>query len=350
MRADIIQVVHYDNYGERMPLNTQLSKQSEARKKVPAEIVDFLKDLTDPKLKMLAVAQNPFMIKHLTDPDDETKMAAVLIAGLHFPEIIGQIKKADYELRMIAIQLNSHALKYIKAVNQTHDMHFVAVHQDHTSFHWAKKPEEDIQLLAVSRDGRIIRYIRKQSQDVQLAAVRQNGRAIKHIINPSESVCQTAVRQDGWAITTINNPSEDVQIIAVKSVGDIITKIKNPSVKVLLVAADKSAVATGRVKNLPEVVQIHMIKNKATNIRYIKKPTLNVQRLAFTNLEAKLKIKALKNPGKFHMRELIRDHPDEVEHIKLGMEMGLFDENEDDDDAFFQDGDSMTMIGQDRIV
>lgn len=129
------------------------------------------------------------------------------------------------------------------------------------------------QIEGVRRNVSNIVYIPRPSEAVQLAAAETSGRAldfiIKEKIKPSEAVQLAAINRDCWSIQYLLRngivPSEKVQLAAIERDADVLQEL------------------VGHDITLSEKVQLAAINKSGRLIKFIPKPSEDVQIAAFNN-------------------------------------------------------------------
>lgn len=137
------------------------------------------------RVKIEAINRCSWIIHHLFDMSDEVQ--DFYCERYHNTRSFEYIveKKISDKMKIKAINYRPSVFKHI--VNPSEEMKMAAVMKNCFLIKYIKDPSKDMQLAAVKQNGYSIKYIESPSEEVQLAALNQNKKCIKYIKNLSES-------------------------------------------------------------------------------------------------------------------------------------------------------------------
>lgn len=200
-----------------------------------------------------------------------------------WPELITE------DILMYAVENHRAAIEYIP--NPSVRIMLASVNADPHSIAYIKHPPAMIQWAAAKKDHRVVPYIIKPNDLApsikdwynNLPGVIPLVESKKNPADPNTWSDEEQIewvlenKQYAWRFTKIKNPSDKVQIAVVEEFCTAIKYIKAPSLEVQLCAVKKDGRAIKHIKNPSLPVQLTAVKDFGDAIQYIKNPNLEVQ-------------------------------------------------------------------------
>lgn len=137
----------------------------------------------------------------------------------------------------------------------------------------------DDELLEVLKEfPKLFKFIPNPSEELKATAVLYDATNISYIDNPSTEIQLISVRMDYENIKYIDKLDPKVEILAMENLPDVFRYIKNPSEKSKDIACMNGDLFKF-IKNPSEEQCVQAVKTLDSNVKYIDKPSIEVQRL-----------------------------------------------------------------------
>ncbi len=212
----------------------------------------------------------------------------------------------------------------VSLFKEIEDANLQRVQYRSSDIRFIKNPSEAVQMMAVNSHWKNIGYIKCPHPRVQMAAVKQcHGRRnfwkdtpLNWINNPSHEVQLECVKlTKGYVLRYLKgNPPEEILLAAVRLNGRVIKYINKPSVEMQRIAVVSRGVALKYIKNPSVEMQMIAVQSWRHALKYIKNPSEAVQLAAIKHRPFAMRY--IQNPSEAFQLAAVRLNYNAIQYIQ----------------------------------
>lgn len=264
------------------------------------------------KLELLAVKQNPEMLKYVTKQTPEICIEAVRQNGFAYL----YVKTPTTEICLEAVRQNASVFKYMDEQTQTSEICLEAVKKDGCLLQYVKvqSPQDEVRqdqkstrlspgaaefhslalkpallreicLQAVKNNGYALLFVNNPTPEIYLEAVKNNGYALQYVnqtplVGPMaltvkwiQEICLEAVRQNGSALQYVKVQTPEICLTAVRQNPVILRYVKEQTLEICKEALQQDGCTILYVNNPAPELCLIAVRQNGNALQYISKQT-----------------------------------------------------------------------------
>lgn len=233
----------------------------------------------------VALKKQPELVLEMTDPSEEALVYSVSVDPLIFIKLNKGVRNNLKSVQLAAIRTYPLLIEYVENPDEGLQLH--AAERLGDVLGSLENPSKSVVVTALKADGRAIRFVKDQTPELQRTALRRTLSALKYIHEPCQDVCvdvflslSNVLGNNSESATMLLSYVTDTNLLEqlIRQRPHVITLLPDASDDLWLLALKRNASLLAFKKEPSEAMQLAAVSDWGYAIRWIEKPTIEVQR------------------------------------------------------------------------